>query len=312
MKQNPFSLYDFLGYVIPGALTLMIIGFFNNIESLSSISQGYQCALSFLGKTNIKGSLSLLEETVIFIILAYIVGHIVAYVSSLTIEKFSNWVYGYPSSFLLEAVPAGHYWRVGQCTTGDCGFIWPDTKEQWLDLIWRLVIGIFLWPLSLCTILISKKLNVKAFFVKPLDSNLITAITSKKKSLGNKLGISDMESGDYHRVIYHYEYELQEKHHIKMDNYVALYGFLRAMCLIANCVTLWVTYKFIFPTFKICAPIDGGLLKVWIACILLTYLFFMAFMKFYRRFTLECFMCLIVDTTIPPLSTPTSESCDAQ
>lgn len=304
MKQNPFSLYDFLGYVIPGAFALMLIGFFNNIESLSSLSEGYQSALSFLGKTKTNGSMSLLEETVIFIILAYIVGHIVAYLSSLTIEKFSNWVYGYPSRFLLETVPSGHYWRVGQCSTGDCGFVWPDTKEQWLDLIWRAVIGVFLWPLSLCTYLISKKLNVKAFFVKPLDENLITAIITKKTNLGNMLGVSDMDNGDYHRVVYHYEYELQEKHHIKMDNYVALYGFLRAMCFIANCATLWVTYKFIFPTLKLCSQIDWGLLRVWIACILVTYILFMAFMKFYRRFTLESFMCLIVDTSIPTQSSP--------
>lgn len=298
MKQNPFSLYDFLGYVIPGALALMLIGFFHELNTISSISEGYKDALNFLGKVKPGGSLSLLEETAIFIILAYIVGHIVAYLSSLTIEKFSNWVYGYPSQFLLEAVPAGHYWRVGQCSAGDCDFIWPNTWGQCLDLFWRLIIGLFLWPLSVCTFLFSKLFHVKDFFVKPLDENLTQAIVDKRIKLGNMLGVRDMTSGDYHRVVYHYEYEQQEKHHYKMDNYVALYGFLRAMCFIANCMTLWITCKFVFPTIRCGAAADWALVRVWIACILTTYIFFMAFMKFYRRFTLESFMCLIVDTTI--------------
>lgn len=299
MKQNPFSLYDFLGYVIPGALALMLIGFFSNLEQLSSLTAGYQSALDFFGKTQVKGSMSLLEETVIFVILAYVTGHIVAYLSSLTVEKFSYWVYGYPSRFLLEEVPSGHYWRVGQCSSGDCGFVWPITKEQWLDLIWRILIGLFLWPLSLCTYIFSKKLNVKSFFVKKLDNNLIAAINLKKETLGNKLGISDMNSGDYHRVIYHYEYEQQEKHHVKMDNYVALYGFLRAMCFIANCVTLWITFKYVIPTIDLSECFDWALIRIWLVSILTTYIFFMAFIKFYRRFTLESFMCLIVDSSVP-------------
>lgn len=103
----------------------------------------------------------------------------------------------------------------------------------------------------------------------------------------------------------------------KLDNYVALYGFLRAITLIANCFTLWLCLKYILPTLKIGAEVDWHLVFLLVLCVGVTYIFFMSFMKFYRRFTLESFMCLVIDSSfkeIPqlPHSYIMSSNIDAQ
>lgn len=92
MKQNPFSLYDFLGYVFPGLITIYLVLFFANVPSMenaASIWNGLKSPMANGGTL-----ISSLEDTFVLIISAYVVGHLVAYLSSLTVEQFSIWVYG--------------------------------------------------------------------------------------------------------------------------------------------------------------------------------------------------------------------------
>ncbi len=72
-----------------------------------------------------------------------------------------------------------------------------------------------------------------------------------------------------------------------MQNYVALYGFLRTICLLA--ILLW--WFALWSAFQ--SPHGGWVSTLdllWTA--ILAYLLFMAFMKFYRRFSLEVYMGL--------------------
>lgn len=41
MKKNPFSLFDFLGYLFPGALALFLIFFISKVENIESITSLY-------------------------------------------------------------------------------------------------------------------------------------------------------------------------------------------------------------------------------------------------------------------------------
>lgn len=50
-------------------------------------------------------------ESLIFIIVAYVFGHLLAYVSSVTIEIFTLWYFGYPSEFLLGQRKRTNYWH---------------------------------------------------------------------------------------------------------------------------------------------------------------------------------------------------------
>lgn len=296
MRQNPFSIFDFLGYVFPGALALVIIAFFQQLPQLTSLSKVFEDGVVFIKGQNSSGTLGVLEETVIMTIISYVIGHIVAYLSSITVEKYSNWLFGYPSQFLLKKLPRWYYWRINRNSRAQDSFKWPVGFAEWTGMIWRVLIGLFLLPITVCSILLGKFLNAKSFFVKPLDSTLKNAIENNVENLKKSLGITFSEGDDIHRIIYHYEYEHQPAHTNKMDNYVALYGFLRSMAFISNCASLWILFKYLIPSLKYFHNgIDWHYVLILIISFGLTYIFFMAFMKFYRRFTLESFMCLVID-----------------
>lgn len=272
MKKNPFSIYDFLGYVFPGAFAILVFRLICHAGSNISLS-ALESFVSIL-----KG-LSL-EDTLWFILASYIVGHVVAYASSLTIEPFSVWRYGYPSSFLL----------------GEKRTYYSLPKDgRWLKLCvlsWKTLVAIFVLPITLCSFTIGDCLHFKAYSLKVLDAYLIDCIIHKSAMLIRKLNLPDLEVEDidFHRIIYHYEYEKKNVHAVKMDNYVALYGFMRALTFICNCCFLYYVYTVIDRHLYSKIHLIYG-----IGIMLLTYFFFLAFMKFYRRFTLESFMCLVTD-----------------
>lgn len=121
IKQNPFSVYDFLGYLIPGSLVIyayLVVDYLKNNESLNSTD--------FVENfSNFK-----LEGIFFFIIISYTIGHLVSFASSITIEKYANWRYSYPSKYLLDLEHKG-YWK---------------SCSNWKDVVWRIVMVIVLFP----------------------------------------------------------------------------------------------------------------------------------------------------------------------
>lgn len=85
MIKNPFSVFDFFGYVFPGAFALMAVFYFVKMEPLNftdPMSLGEVIATA-------KGWLMVSESIVscsVFLILSYIVGHLVAYFKKETVE----------------------------------------------------------------------------------------------------------------------------------------------------------------------------------------------------------------------------------
>ncbi|PXY62200.1 hypothetical protein DMY04_23125 [Enterobacter hormaechei subsp. steigerwaltii] len=75
MNQNPFSIYDFLGYLIPGGLFLYLLYFcgitldWDVIIQLKKTAIAQESSLSLLGYSSI-------------VILAYIIGHAIAICSA--------------------------------------------------------------------------------------------------------------------------------------------------------------------------------------------------------------------------------------
>src|SRR5690554_823907 len=87
--KSPFSLYDFLGYFIPGALSCYLFVLVFDLESIKWLN------LEFFS------DLRVFDQSVAFIILSYVLGHAINYFSSLTIERYSIWNIGYPSRYIL-------------------------------------------------------------------------------------------------------------------------------------------------------------------------------------------------------------------
>lgn len=276
MKQNPFSLYDFLGYFIPGASLIYlvyIIGLFKSNECLD-----LNLILNSLPTINASG-------TLLFLIISYILGHLISYISSISIEIYSNWKYGYPSRYLLS-FPATSYWK---------------GAKSFHSIFWRIFLLIILLPTAIPDSILGSIFGFKVFYHKKLDSVLEKLIINKANALMTKLGMTKengFEEGsgnnsDFFRIIMHYTYENSKTHQSKLSNYVALYGFLRTFTLIFNCLFWYIIlHTFFFEHFNV-------KINILLICIsLISYLFFMAFMKFYRRYTLEGLMILAIDKEI--------------
>lgn len=278
-KQNPFSVYDFLGYLVPGAVLIYSYLIIDYIKEHNGL------------KINdfIKDFKDLqIEGIFFFIIVAYTLGHLISFVSAITVEKYSNWKYNYPSKYLMNM---GHE-----------GF-WKSSKN-WKDVAWRIIIIVLLLPCVICDFILGQLLGFKMFYVKPVDDLLQDLILYKTNNLLDKLGLNkigkpelynDGETNrfDFHRIITHYAYENSKNHQSKMSNYVALYGFLRTLCLIFNFLTIYfVSRTILFSKF------DISNLIITATLLFICYISFMAFMKFYRRYTLEGLMVIAIDTDL--------------
>lgn len=289
MKQNPFSLYDFLGYFIPGAF---IIGLFHTISlckdwhiaSLSELITNCESLFCSFPNISIGGAIFLL-------IFSYVIGHLFSFISSITVEKYAVWRYDYPSRFLLklELNYVARFKKNKGC--------WKRLQK----LLWLFVLCIILLPIIASDLFFGKTLGLKDFYAKPLETPLIKLITYKISRLAIKLGITienNFEDGeihncDFYRIVQHYAYENSKEHQSKFTNYVALYGFLRTFALIFN-IMFWYLIIHIsswgnYDLYKIILIMFTGLIS---------YAFFMSFMKFYRRYTLEGLMVLSINTDL--------------
>lgn len=292
MEKNPFSVYDFLGYVFPGAITLMIIRlvyYLHIHELLLSLYSSDLFVESLLHDFS-------WDDSIFFVLSAYVLGHIIAYASSLTIEPYAVWRYGYPSKFMLRNNPEKNYFSLRKK---------DSCKKKTCIVIYKLLVAIFIIPITICDIILGRFLHLNTYYVKGLDNRLKRGIYRKIKCLYKVQGLGEMQKVgdiknnhlDYHRVVYHYVYEKHEAHRSKMDNYVALYGFMRALSFIVV-LMFWVSVLVVIYEYdNIYFFVDGT--RYWfISITLLSFFFFMGFMKFYRRFTLESLMCLVTDSEL--------------
>ncbi len=215
MKQNPFSFYDFLGYFTPGALFIYgVMAGFAHTQSSLSIIDFVATKLSF-GKP---------ELYIPFVLVAYTLGHILAFISSGIIERYSIWSIGYPSKYLLDIGSPGYF---------------DVEKHKVLRVSIRVVVAVFLAPISILDLLLGKILGFRDLYAKSLDRLLahvitlkVTAIMQQHAGLKEPSGDTNVRQADFFRYVYHYAVEHAPNHLPKMQNYVALYGFLRTLTLL--------------------------------------------------------------------------------
>jgi len=273
IKQNPFSLYDFLGYFVPGALMIylyLIVDYIKTNSGTFKISE-------FLAST----SELKLEQFLFFVIISYAIGHLINFISSITVEKYANWKYDYPSKYLL-GFEKNKYWTKG------------------IGNLWRILLPILLFPTTIFDLILGDIFKFKNFYTRKLDQFLIEVIKEKGINLVNKLfknksgnqDVKKIRGYDFFRIFAHYTFEHSKNHQFKMVNYVSLYGFLRVLCLITTIAFWFVSYLMIFTEFLVFDILTLILIGF------MNYTFFMAFMKFYRRYTLEGLMLIAINEEI--------------
>lgn len=288
MNKNPFSIYDFLGYLFPGAFGLVVLHFVWYADNPLCV----ECFVESLKMWMY--SPDKLESTLFFVLFSYIAGHIIAYASTWTVESFANWKYGYPSFALLGIHTNYFEHREGEDWDSECPFSKRNIKCI-LSCLIRLLVAVFVFPISVLAILLGKIFMMEKYYIKPLDEYTRKAFQIKLYRLSHELGLDPIvnihnKKTDFHRLVSFYEYEYCKKHGIKMDNYVAIYDFMRSLCLISNLYTGFILFETIFVW-----EYEFVNFMYVAASSFATYFLFMAYMKFYRRYTHESFITLIID-----------------
>lgn len=295
MSKNPFSIYDFMGYLFPGVMLFVLylsfsqIGF--DVTKLKDISLASNPELS--GEFD-------LEKSFLLIVLCYILGHIVAYLSSITVEFASNKIFGYPSKYLLnekrldwEKMFFNYFMTEGTSSNAFFKYV-----KLVMKALLKLMVLVLLFPVLCSIFTIGYVFDINGYVSRSLDPYLRDTIIEKEYLLARKLGIKHPdvnEECDYHRIIMHYVYFNIPSSQRKTDNYVALYGFLRSICLLCS-MTFLLVLVLSFKTIDFSSSFDWEIMGVLCFLYFISYLTYLGFVKFYRRYTLENFMALITCT----------------
>lgn len=262
IKQNPFSVYDFLGYFIPGATLCYLLAFSQEHANFINIST-----------PNLKE----IENLLPFVLTSYLAGHILNYISSFTIEKHSVWNYGYPSKYI---VGEKHNRKI----------------ESKTERAYRFINSILIAPVSIPDAIFGRLLNLRRFISRAEDDTLKTIIRHKIYELLREQGAPDFKNyapphlTNYFSFAYHYCVENYPYHFPKMQNYVALYGFLRANCLIFV-ILFWIIAFHLKATCSFYTD-NKQILTALLLTSAVAFILYLGFMKFYRRFCLEVLMAL--------------------
>jgi hypothetical protein len=298
MDKNPFSFYDFLGYLFPGLISILLIIYAVNTNLLDSVGAFFY-ATHFFKIFNGYIKMDIIEFAIIIILLSYVMGHIIAYLSSTTVEYFINRLVGYPSTYLLR-----------DAESKDLKYknLWGNYLQGNYSIkFWKIAVGVLLMPISLPLIVLGERFNILQFIIRPLDGYIRSSIVNKIGVLSQKLKLKVPDvtfDADYHRIIMHYVYLNVPNCQRKADNYVAIYGFLRALTFIACTFFIYIIVREIYTVIAYLVGdsknISFDVSSIWVFCLMtfLCNILFMGFVKFYRRFTLENFMALLTDPTL--------------
>ena len=173
----------------------------------------------------------------LLVLCSYIIGHLLSYLSSITVELFYTWYYGYPTKYLLRKNDDKH----------EPQYLLNSNLGIW-GMIGHLVVCLLLFPVLVGHFVFERLLHMKFFICRNLDDKLIDSISKKVKQVCDTIGYCNAESNDadVHRVVMHYVYEHCRMHQVKFDNYVALYGLLRSVSFTFCLSFIFVLYRLLF------------------------------------------------------------------
>ncbi|EHF0799912.1 hypothetical protein E5101_21450 [Shigella flexneri] len=280
MNQNPFSFYDFLGNLIPGGFFILLMYFcgltfdLDIVIDLTELLRGQSQIFGILNYGSI-------------VIISYIAGHFISITSAFFIEKYMNEELQYPSEYLFNKL-----------SDDKKNVLTPSSDKQNEDTKRKIkycIIKVMLFPIIPWDYATQKLCYSQSLPFQLANTTwlMIKEGYEKKFRIDDKLlnirtGLHD----DLFRLAYHYVYEFSNQHQTKIQNYVALYGFCRNICLVFV-ITFWISFLTL-----IYRAIEGGAVSYISISTLLSfffvYVFYVGFVKFYRRYTLEVLMAFAV------------------
>ena len=282
-----------MGYMFPGIFILVVFLYvFDDSFEIHDIFQFDK----FVDVAKLHGDGFDLDKSIMIIILGYVTGHFVSYASSITIENASNSVFGYPSKYLLYgnnktwADMMKGYFKIEV----NSSFLIFKYIKTIFKFILKLLLFALMLPIMISIFTIGWLVDLNSYISRPLDDYLKDAILNKQDDLFEMLKIHKPKNinCDVHRMIMHYVYINIPNCQRKVDNYISLYGFLRAMTFVfCICFDLCLVYS-VF-SINLSSSLDWDIISELALLYLMTCLSYLSFMKFYRRCTLENYMALL-------------------
>lgn len=273
-EKNPLTVYDIVGYIIPGivfsfTIVLLTSKFFDFEHSLEKI---------WLWKGTFVGDLIFF---IIFGTIFYLFGMIISFISSITVEKIFIFYVGYPSHLLTS--DAQFKGNLGQRLIGK-----NLKKSVKSELFW--ISSLAMLPISL-TLITLWLTGLVSILVKPLYTGFRRLLCAKFEiRCTMRLDIDRLsDTPDWFRFVDYYVRINVPECYSRMYNYVVIYGLLRSVCFISTICFWYGVYNlfsiWIFPTLSLLSLSASVYLTA--LSFIGTVLFFLAFFKFYRRYTEE-------------------------
>jgi hypothetical protein len=277
ITQNPFSVYDFLGYLVPGVFFITGIYFVDSIPfHLHDVK--FAAIFSY-------------QDGVIIIVICYLIGHILSFISSKTIEKYSVWTLGFPSTYLFGKKKPGFWKSIALKYEKD--HVLGSLMRISARILIKFLISMVIFPITLWDIVVRHVFRLHDQYARPFDKELL-AIAERRVNvlIKEKYGeeITEKENNDkrdYFRILYHYAISNSSSHIPKMQNYIALYGFIRTTTFVFVCMFWALLFRMILlGNYK-------GFINYLVVFSIVTFILYLDFNKFYRKFSIEVIMAAI-------------------
>lgn len=133
--------------------------------------------------------------------------------------------------------------------------------------------------------------------MKAIKKNTLLLLNSEGLTNCDSIAEKDLKTIDFNRIVHHYAFENSQQHQFRTVNYVALYGFLRNLVL-TFVLTFWYYFIKSLETIDFESNLNFDIVIVNILIMCFSFVAFMAYMKFYRRYTLEGLMLIVVDKKV--------------
>lgn len=307
VERTPFTVYDMLGYFIPGLyLTIYVTLFFsgdliaglfkNSHVPMSTIKQALELSTNEATKKmelfNIADKLLSPSSTayftmlVIVLIESYVVGHVLSYLSSVTIERMCVGFFGQPSEALSldrnDEVAMSQY----------CKIVFRKFLNR--HRIIHSLLLFALLPHSL-TLLLFSKTTLRRLTVRPPGKAIEKRIRSNFQTLFS-IETHQISTEEMFRMIDYYNHANDERLSARKYNYVTLYGFCRSMCLAVYAVLLLdlaYVFGYLSNAFYDISEVRYDIL----INLTLTILLMLAYFKYFRRYSQDSLRAF---AAIPP------------
>lgn len=214
-KSPQFTAYDILGYLVPG------LAFFALVDS-SMAFHYLGMKFTYVAITGRYMSIPW-QASIPLMLVSYFLGHLISFVSSMTIERYARWRYGHPMKFLLDET--GTY----------PDFFGTGGKSGRWSKILRFMTALALAPVFIFeSILLGT--GILRNYIRSMGPELSSAVKEALRWLRGKAGMMSDPSSEYpaefESLAINYTLEAAPSHVITLRNYIVLYGFLRSMTLV--------------------------------------------------------------------------------